>query len=294
MTDPTSDRHRHLPVPPSRATTAGSAYFQAASSDFGLFHFIIDSVLAGDWVAYVAGQALNDKEEYKALDPATLAAANPGPRTRFLRDRRQILLEMFLSRLVDTFQSYLVDLIRLVLRSRPTMLSTSQQSLTLEELLKYGTIEELVHDVIERKVNALSYEGFTDLHAWCVDRGIPLNVSGQDRGAVVELIATRNAIAHNRGFVDDRYVRVVGTSRFAIGARRVLEVDDLFDALALLHRVVGDTDEVAIQKFGLSAPPMADVTRGNEPALPGDASHAAPAAMPNEKAAEQRVSGDAP
>lgn len=76
MTDATSNRHRHLSLPPSRATAAGHAYFQAANSDFRLFHFVIDSVLAGDWVAYVAHQALNDKEKYKALDPAKLATAN--------------------------------------------------------------------------------------------------------------------------------------------------------------------------------------------------------------------------
>ena len=258
--------------------SAGHAYFKVASSDFRLFHFIIDSVLEGDWVSYVADQALGGKEEYKDLDPAKLATANPGSRTRFLRNQRQILLEMFVSRLVDNFQSYLVDLIRLVLRSRPTMLSTSQQSLTLEELLKYGSIEELVHDVIERKVNSLSYEGFTELHAWCADRGIPLQVSGQSRIAVIELIATRNVIAHNRGIVDERYVRIVGSPRFALGAHRALEVDDLFDALGILHRVVFETDEAAIQTFGLSSTTMVEEKRGHEPEASDEARPSKPAA----------------
>ena len=257
MTAPISKRHRDLPAPPSRGTSAGHAYFKVASSDFRLFHFIIDSVLVGDWVSYVTDQALGGKEEYKDLDPAKLATANPGSRTRFLRTQRQILLEMFVSRLVDNFQSYLVDLIRLVLRSRPTMLSTSQQSLTLEELLKYGSIEELVHDVIERKVNSLSYEGFTELHAWCADRGI---------------------IAHNRGIVDERYVRIVGSPRFALGAHRALEMDDLFDALGILHRVVFETDEAAIQTFGLSSTTMVEEKRGHEPEASDEARPSTPAA----------------
>jgi len=252
-------------------------------------------VLAGDWVSYVADQAVADKDDYKELDPAKLATANPGPRTRFLRNQRQILLEMFVSHLVDNFQSYLVDLIRLVLRSRPTMISSSQQSLTLEELLKYGNIEELVHDVIERKINSLSYEGFADLHAWCADRGILLQLSGQDHKSVVELIATRNVIAHNRGVVDERYVRIVASPRFAIGASRALEVNDLFDALALLHRVVFETDEAAIQKFGLGSTPITVPTRREQP-------KASDVTLPSTQGtsssdggdAEQRAAGDAP
>jgi hypothetical protein len=45
-------------------------------------------------------------------------------------------------------------------RSKPSILNTRQQSLTLETLLKYDRIEDLVYDVTKRKVNSRSYEGF--------------------------------------------------------------------------------------------------------------------------------------
>ncbi len=95
---------------------------------------------------------------------------------------------MFVARLVDNFQKYLVDLIREILRSKPAMLSTKQQAISLEDVLKHGSIEGLVHDVIERRVNTLSYDGFADLQKWCAERGIQIKVAPSKRDAVVELI----------------------------------------------------------------------------------------------------------
>ena len=242
-----------LPRAPVRGTTAAEAYFRANRADLGLFYFILDTVLASDWVAHVARQALDGNENIKDHDPTQLAQDNPGPRTKFLRRNRQSLQEMFMSRFVDNFQKYVVDLIRAVLRVRPEILSTSQQSLTLEHLLQYTRIEDLVHDIIERKVNALSYEGFADLQKWCLDRGIPIQVRGVDLDIVVELVATRNIIAHNRGIVDERYIRTVPSPTFQVNASRMFEVDDVWEALALFDRVVSETDALSIQKFGLDS-----------------------------------------
>ena len=284
----------NIPRAPVRGTGAAETYFREAHADTRLFYFIIDTVLAGDWVAYVAGQALDGKEEFKGLDPAQLAKVNPGSRTRFLRRNRQALLEMFLSRLVDNFQKYLVDLIRTVLRSRPTMLSSSQHSLTLEELLQYTRIEDLVHDVIERKVNALSYEGFADLQAWCSDRGIPIQVSGENLDAVVELIATRNVIAHNRGVVDERYVRTVRSPRFQLGVSRAIEAKDLLEGLALLLRVVSETDEAAIHKFNLDSVNIAVSAEQPQPATAEPTAFDPGQGAEEKQAAEQGIAGDAP
>lgn len=255
--NPELNRHDHdMPAPPKDGTKAAEAYFRSAWSDFGLFHFIIDVVLRGDYFAFVAKQALEGSEEYKNVEPAQLATTDPGPLTKFLREKRQVLLEMFLARLVDNFQTYLVDLVRAVLHSRPAMLSTRQQTLTLEELLKYDRIEELVHDIIERRVNALTYEGFGELQSWCAERGLQIQVPPPHSDAVIELIATRNVIAHNRGLVDEKYLRTVPTPRFNLGEVRKLEVGDLLGALALLHRIVSETDLLAAEKFQLPTGPL--------------------------------------
>jgi hypothetical protein len=239
-----------FPKPPIEGTAGACAYVNASHADFRLFAFITDTVLHVDYGAYVARQALDGKEQI-ITEAGALADREPGPRTKFLRINRQVFLEMFLSRMVDNFQNYLVDLIREILHSNPSMLSTRQQSLTLEEVLTYDRIEDLVHDVVERKVNSLSYEGFSDLQKWCTDRGIPISVPASRLAEVIELIATRNIIAHNRGIVDERYIRSVRHPSFSIGARRDLSVDYFYEAKTLLDKIVYNTDKSAQKKFRL-------------------------------------------
>ncbi|MCK1626319.1 hypothetical protein IVA98_24810 [Bradyrhizobium sp. 160] len=240
-----------LPLPPTRGTSALHAYTRASMSDLRFFSFICDTVVSSDYVAHIAKQAL-DGVKSKAKQPTELAQSAPGNRTIFLRKNSQALLEMFIARQVDNFQKYLVDLIRQVLRSKPAMLSTKQQSISLEDVLKHGSIESLVHDVIERRVNTLSYDGFADLQKWSEERGIQIKVAASRRDAVVELISTRNVIAHNRGFVDERYLRAVKNAKFKVGECRKIEVEELFNALKLLNGVVFATDSAARIKFKLA------------------------------------------
>lgn len=251
MNEISPDQHRRLPLPPVDGTVAAADYFNAARREFRFFHFIIDTVLSRDYVSFVARKALDGQDDYQSVTPTDLARTAPGPGTKFIRENRQLLLEMFVARLVDNFQKYLVDLVRTVLRAKPQMLSTKQQTVTLEEILKHSKLDDLVHDVIERRVNGLSYEGFGELQAWCAERGLDIRVSDADKPQLIELIATRNVIAHNRGCVDERYLKAVPHTSFVAGAVRAMEVDDLFEAMHLLHTVVGSTDEAAAQKFGL-------------------------------------------
>jgi hypothetical protein len=74
------------------------------------------------------------------------------------------------------------------------MLRTRQQTITLDELLGYERIQDLVHDVIERKVNSLSYEGFAALQEWCTERGIEINVPASKKETVIEMIGLQNFI----------------------------------------------------------------------------------------------------
>lgn len=251
--------------PPARGTSALRAYASASITDLRFFGFICDTVVSSDYVAYIARQAL-DGVKPKEKEPGELAKSAPGTRTIFLRQNSQALLEMFIARLVDNFQKYLVDLIREILRSKPTMLSTKLQTMTLEDVLKHDSIEGLVHDVIERRVNTLSYDGFADLEKWCADRGIQIKVMPSRRNSIVELISTRNIIAHNRGFVDERYLRSVRNAKFNVGDCRKLDVDDLFHGMKLLNEVVFETDSKARRKFGLASVEVRPRKKAKKPA----------------------------
>jgi len=164
---PTPESKHELRPPPEAGSNALLEYFWTSICDRRLFFFVTDVVLRGDFVVYIARQALEGQEDYKKLTPAELARINPGPGIRALRQSSQELLEMFLSRVIDNFEVYLVDVIRLALHKQPRILSDRKQELTLGHILKFDSIEALTKDIIEGKLKSLSYEGFGELEAWC-------------------------------------------------------------------------------------------------------------------------------
>lgn len=210
-------------------------------------------VLHSDFSAYVAKQALDDKE-WKDQDPVKLARFSPGPLTKHLRENRQSLLEMFLARAVDNFQRYLVEMLRETLRKQPAILKSRENSLSLETVLGFTSIDELIHQVIERKVSSLAYQGFMELQEWAADKGIPLRSS--NAMAITELIATRNLIVHNRCIVDEKYLRVVKESALKVGDIRAIEVGDFMNALELLLQAVQEIDAAVASKFNLDLVPV--------------------------------------
>lgn len=235
---------------PHFGTSALLEYSWASLCDTRLFHFTINVVLRGDYTAFVAKQALAG-EEYKTLTPTDLATKQPGPLIKQLRNSRQELIEMFLSRVVDNFQIYLVEIIRLALQKEPRILSERKQEITLGHILKFDSIEALTRDIIEKKLNDLAYDGFGSLEKWCRDKAIPLMVPDDERGKIVELIALRNIIAHARGVVDERYKAAAPSSKFKVGEKRELQTDDLFAAIETLDSIAGATDTAVGTKFGI-------------------------------------------
>jgi len=209
-----------------RLSSAAEAYFVALDHDLALHTLTIDVALRADYMAFVAKQALDGKS-YKDSDPVVLARTDPGPITTELRKHSQQFMEMFLARSVDNF--------RAVLRRKPEILTNSQPSISVETLLSFSSKEEIVHYIIERRVNSLAYQGFKELQDWCTARGIPIVLpTGEQRREMPEIIATRNIIVHNRGLVDEKYLNASAGASFKLGECRRLEPRDFFDVSTLL------------------------------------------------------------
>lgn len=240
------------PLIPEHGTQALLEYSWANSCDFRLFHFLIDTTLASDYAAHIVRQALDGKEDYKSTDPTSLAKQAPGTRTQALRASSQELLEMFLVRAIDNFQVYLVDAIRGVLHKQPRVLADRKLELSLGQILKFDSIDALAKDIVEGKLQSLSYQGFGELEEWCESRSIPLVVPDGYRSQLVEYIALRNIVVHNRGCIDERYADAVPSRRAEIGKKRGISVDDLFQGMDILNRVAVYTDSALSGKFSLT------------------------------------------
>jgi hypothetical protein len=245
--DPVID---HLPAR-EVGTSALLEYAWASACDFRMLHFVIDTTLAGDYAAHVLQQALDGKDDYKSRNPTSLARSEPGKRTQALRASRQELLEMFLNRAVDNFQVYLVDAIRVVLHKQPRVLADRKLELSLGYILKFDSIDALAKEIVEGKLQSLSYQGFGELEEWCTSKGIPLVLPEAARPQLVEYLALRNIIVHNRGRIDERYMKAVPNFRGTIGIKRTIDVDDLLQAFQVLDNVASMTDTAIADKFSL-------------------------------------------
>lgn len=80
---------------------------------------------------------------------------------------------MMLTRAVDNHLAYISDLPALVLRTRPETLRSSE-TIGLDTVLQHDTMDELVSELSEKRVNQLSYEGMRDLSTYLADRLGPI------------------------------------------------------------------------------------------------------------------------
>ncbi|MBD8006831.1 hypothetical protein [Bacillus norwichensis] len=235
---------------PKVGTNSAVQFFSSVNKDLKLFYFVVNNVVNMDYASYRAREALDGNDDVYS-EPSELLDKKPGKLTLQLREHKQELIEMFFSRLVDNFQVYIIDIIREILKVKPQILYNRQPTVSMEQILKYDNIDALVQDLIEEKVSSLSYSGLGKVQEWCKERGIPLELPEDRRETIIEYIAIRNLIIHNRGYVDERYVKTIRNTKFKNGMKRNLSVDNLYDAIKDLNSVVYHTDEKAHEKFQL-------------------------------------------
>lgn len=236
---------------PEFCSLSAKNYLKYEKADVNFFHFIIDVVIRTDFVRHTAKNALDGNEFPKDLSPGDLAAKEPGNATKYLRKNKQTLLQMFLSRQIDNFTTYLSEIIREAMLSKPDILKSKEQ-IRIDYALSHNTIEDLRSDLIDKKVIELGYLGFYDLCEWVEDRmGVKLVQDNSNKEIIVEYIETRNAITHNRGIVGEKYLRIVSSPDYEQGEKRKLDVDDLFSCGSQLTKAVISFDEQITKKFGI-------------------------------------------
>lgn len=198
-------------------------------------------------------QQIEDETLDKAIfkNPTELMEKKPGLRVQKLRRHSQEFIEMIFSRLIDNFQIYLVDIIREILQVKPEILINNQPTISISQVLKANSIDVLIQEVIESKVGALANKGFGHIEEWCISNGIPVTVINDLKLDIVEFIAIRNIIVHNRCIVDEKYRKAVPNTEFKVGELRRLNVDVLYHAINTLGDIVSKTDFNSVNKYNL-------------------------------------------
>lgn len=165
------------------------------------------------------------------------------------------LIEMCVTRAIDSCLAYVSSVLQLIHRQHPEALK-SKEKIELDYILQFGSMDELVRALVERKVHALSYRSLTDLDEYLSERlGLSLFSNEDQRVRAVLLVDVRNLIVHNRGFVNRVFKERNPKSTQALGDRvRFNESTTESDLLFLIEWVM-DLDIRLAQKFGIPTSP---------------------------------------
>jgi hypothetical protein len=240
--------------PPTKLATTEPFYrFAAEYNDIiQLFFFIITTATRMDEMQNTARRALAKSlpDEYEANAPDTSYAF-----TR-VRTYGYLLSRNLVTTMVNNFSSYLSEVIQAVVSKRSEVLRSSEK-LSTEEILQFTRVADIVAYMADKKVNELSYGGLREIDRFIGERlGLQLFASDDERQLLTIFIELRNITTHNRGIVNDLFIKRVGTSKlqkfsFTLGKRHHVDFDEFMILAKNAMEVATRLDQQLAQKFKL-------------------------------------------
>ena len=167
-----------------------------------------------------------------------------------LKQNRQFLLEVVLTRHVENYLNYLSELLSEIFQQRPETLRSSDK-VEMAEVLRHDTLESFVRAAAERKVESLSYASFESLNEFFEDRLGLMLFPAAVVPDVVEATETRNISVHNRCRINDRFCKRTGTDRSLMGQKKDLYITYLDSFVPLVFASVKTLDGKARKKLKL-------------------------------------------
>lgn len=171
-----------------------------------------------------------------------------------LRQNEVLICEMAVCRVVDNYVTYVSELLGLIFSTRPETLKSSEE-VTLEFVLTHRTTPQLINAIVRRKVDQLSYQGMKELLDFCSKRlKFPLFREQDDLIKAILLVEIRNIIAHNRGLVNDTFLRRVRDSGLTKGHQIKLQWQEVLNYANFLSNSVATLEHEARKKFEIPQP----------------------------------------
>lgn len=212
--------------------------------DFTSFFFGIIKVLP-----HVADLSEDEKAKAKLL-------AKKGEVIRYdYSVHRQFVNEIMLTRAVESFDLYVLQVLRLIFEAQPNLLK-SESPIDAATALELRTFEHIVFHLAERKLHDLSYKPLSELQKFLkTSVGLDLFRSKEIYEMVLLASEVRNLIAHNDCKVSQQFKRrtkdIANPLKINEHSKVLIDDDWLHQASYTLDGVVFDFDEAAVAKFDL-------------------------------------------
>lgn len=168
---------------------------------------------------------------------------------------RQLVNELMLSRAVESFDLYVLNILRNIIEAKPQILKSKSQ-VDAATLIELRTPEEIIYYLAERQLNELGYKPLSELRKWILRR-TGLELFRSDEIFDVALLATeiRNLIAHNDCMANEIIMNRIGerSANLDISELGKVRISDewLRKTCYTLDGVVFDFDQAAGDKFDI-------------------------------------------
>jgi hypothetical protein len=193
---------------------------------------------------------LEEGEEEDTEEPVQRSASSPV--LDLFAEHSRLIWSLLLTRGVDTFLHYIASLLALIYRTKPESLRSSE-TVRLDFVLQRRSMEELVEDLADRRVQQLSFQGMEAIADDVETRlGLKLFENQAELRQAVRIIESRNLIVHNRGLISPRFLDRVPDSTQHTG--EPIDLARTMADVSFLAEVVSRVDQTAVAKFNLGAP----------------------------------------
>lgn len=137
-----------------------------------------------------------------ALDGVEFDESAPRTIEESQRTFYEVLTSLLLTRSVDGYLTYLARTLTALFILRPEMLRSKKQ-VSLEFILQFNSMPDLVRAIADDEVDQLARKGFAELSKEIERRtGLSLFMESQQFQQAVELIEYRNLLVHNNGVIN--------------------------------------------------------------------------------------------
>ncbi len=163
-----------------------------------------------------------------------------------------VLAEMLFCRGVNSFLTYLADLMTLIYEKYPKKLPSNKQ-MTYGFCIEHHMAGDLISALAEETVIGLTHQNF-DALAKYFKKNLDLILFKEDTQSTAAALSVdiRNIITHNRGIVNQFFIQRNPAFVDDLGKRVVLSEDESSEMLGDLGYCARQLDIRAIKKFGLT------------------------------------------
>lgn len=120
-----------------------------------------------------------------------------------------LLPKNFLVSYVSQYDSFLGDLIKELLLSKPDLFNNSDRELKFKDLLEFDTITDARDYILEKEVETLLRKSHNEQFEWMTSKfNVPLTKNLSIWKDFIEITERRNLFVHNNGTISNQYIKV--------------------------------------------------------------------------------------